>query len=50
MDDEIDRFIAHHRDERRHDWNPGWLEWIQALKGRQSGDGLLEQSEEEAPF
>ncbi|WP_426613282.1 hypothetical protein [Bradyrhizobium sp. McL0616] len=49
MDAEIDRFIKHHRGERRHDWNPHWLEWIQALNARQSSARLPEQCEEE-PF
>jgi hypothetical protein len=34
LGDEIDHFTKHHRGERRHDWNPGWLEWIQALKDK----------------
>lgn len=42
LDAEIDRFIKHHRDERRHDWNPVWLEWIQTLNARQSSDGQPE--------
>jgi hypothetical protein len=42
LDAEIDRFTTHHRGERRHDWNPVWLEWIQALDAA----GTVE----EAPF
>lgn len=56
LDAEIDRFIAHHRGERRHDWNPVWLEWIQALNTRQSSDSQPEQvvagdyEEDDLPF
>lgn len=39
LDAEINRFIKHHRGERRHDWNPAWLEWIQTLNARRSSDG-----------
>ncbi|MCK1410195.1 helix-turn-helix domain-containing protein [Bradyrhizobium sp. 76] len=42
LDAEIDRFVEHHPGERRHDWHPGWLEWIQALKASQSSDGQPE--------
>lgn len=38
LDAEIDRFAKHHQGERRHDWNPIWLDWIQALHSRRSSD------------
>lgn len=40
LDAEINRFIENHQGERRHDWTPGWLEWIQAVadEGRAAPD------------
>ena len=56
LEDEIDHFIEHHQGERRHDWNPGWLKWIQAPKVHvrrraiASDDRSLHTLHDDAPF